>query len=215
MMIFKRAVQLATTAFLLFACLSAIADSRTTLWQVEGKSNRIYLLGSIHLLRASDYPLPPAIESAYADADTLVMELDMDDMDPLAMQGLVMELGMLPPGTSLEDALGPTHYQRAASMAAEIQVPITMMGTMKPWLAAMTVEVLIMSRLGFDPNQGVEMHLMRKAGTDGKEIRGFESERDQLEILDGLSSAAQRDMLLSTLEEGGKLADLLDDLIVA
>src|SRR4249919_539617 len=68
---------------------SAFADGLHSLWVIQGKQNTVYLLGSIHLLRASE-SIPIEIDAAYRDADTLVMEIDMDDLDPLAAQETTM-----------------------------------------------------------------------------------------------------------------------------
>jgi len=51
------------------------------LWEVHGKHNTVYLLGSIHVLRPSDYPLAPAVLKAYADSKSLVMEINLAEMD--------------------------------------------------------------------------------------------------------------------------------------
>src|SRR4026209_2280762 len=48
------------------------------LWSLQGKTNKVYLLGSFHLLKATE-TLPAAMDAAYADAEALVMEIDMDD----------------------------------------------------------------------------------------------------------------------------------------
>lgn len=49
-----------------FVCLFvAQAASSLPLWELEGTRGRVQLLGSIHFLRASDYPLPEAMERAY------------------------------------------------------------------------------------------------------------------------------------------------------
>ena len=79
----------------------ALADSvghPVTLWMAEGTANRVYLLGSVHLLRAQDHPLPRVIDDVYEDAETLYMELDMDDLDPLLLQSTINRLGMLDEG---------------------------------------------------------------------------------------------------------------------
>ena len=191
------------------------ADHPVTLWQVDGDTNSVFILGSIHLLRNSDYPIPSIIYGAYDEAEVLIMELDMDDMDPMQTQALVRELGMIADGKSLEDVIGERAYAQAAALADDLQIPLTMLAGSKPWLAAVMVETLILTRVGFDPMQGIEMHLMTKAGNDGKEILGFETERQQLEMLDGLSLAAQREMLLQTLKDGSRIEELLDDIIDA
>ena len=191
------------------------ADHPVTLWQVDGNTNSVFILGSIHLLRNSDYPIPSVIYSAYDEAEVLIMELDMDDMDPMRTQALVRELGMIADGNSLEDVIGERDYAKAAALADDLQIPLTMLAGSKPWLAAVMVETLILTRVGFDPMQGIEMHLMTRAANDGKQLLGFETERQQLEMLDGLTLAAQRDMLLQTLKDGGRIEELLDEIIDA
>ena len=91
------------------------ADSeRHILWSLKGKTNTVYLLGSFHLLKASE-TLPAAIDSAYADAEKLVMEIDMDDLDPVQMQQAAAELAMLPPTSPCSSswARKPTSNSRA------------------------------------------------------------------------------------------------------
>ncbi len=186
-----------------------------TLWRAEGATNTVYLLGSIHLLRASDHPLPTTINSAYEDAEVLVMELDMDDLDPMAMQQLFNENGVLQDGTTLEDLMGESLYAEAAAAAEAIDIPIEMLAQSEPWLAAITVEMMALYRIGFNPMLGIEMHMTSKAVGDGKPIRGLEQAEEQLQFLDGLSLQAQRDMLLQTLEEGAAIGETIDEMIRA
>jgi len=196
----------------------ALADSAghpVTMWMAEGTSHRVYLLGSVHLLRAQDHPLPRIIDDVYDEAETLYMELDMDDLDPLLMQATINRLGMLDEGTSLQDVMGVELYAEAKARAAELELPLDMLERTEPWLAAITVEQLALARIGFNPSYGVEMHLLKKASSDGKEILGFESVEQQLAYLDGLSLDAQRDLLMQTLAESAAIQDLMDDLILA
>jgi uncharacterized protein YbaP (TraB family) len=196
----------------------ALADSAghpVTMWMAEGTSNRVYLLGSVHLLRAQDHPLPQIIDQVYEEAETLYMELDMDDLDPLLMQSTINRLGMLDEETSLRDVMGDDLYAEATARAAELELPLEILERTEPWLAAITVEQLALSRIGFNPSYGVEMHLLKKASGDGKEILGFESVEQQLAYLDGLSLDAQRDLLMQTLAESAAIEELMDDLILA
>ncbi len=185
------------------------------MWEAQGDHNRIYILGSIHLLRASDYPIPPAIYEAYDEAESLIMELDMDDMDPLETQALVMELGMLKDGSTLESELGSRDYAKAIQLAEAIEIPLEMLAGTKPWLAAVTVETMMLTRVGFNPANGIEMHLMARATNDGKEVTGLETARQQIEMLNDLSPKAQNEMLMQTLAEGGQIEAMLDEIIDA
>lgn len=185
------------------------------LWQVNSEQNRVYLLGSIHLLREQDYPIPSAIYDAYENAETLIMELDMDDMDPVEGQVLTKELGMIQDDRTLNDLMGSDRYREAETLAAAAQVPIALLAKSEPWYAAMTVEIMLLMRMGFNPQYGIETHFMNLAADDGKEILGFETMQQQLELLDGLSPEAQRDMLIQVLAKGIELHELMDSLIDA
>lgn len=204
--------------WLLLLPLTAAADSGghpVTLWMAEGASNTVYLLGSVHLLRKEDHPLPSVIDAAYDDAETLFMELDMDDLDPLATQATINRLGMLDEDQSLRDVMGEELYDDALLAADALDIPLDMLSQTEPWFAAITVEQLALTRIGFNPMYGIEMHMMTKAIRDGKAIQGFESVEQQLGFLDGLSPGAQRDLLMQTLAEGANIRDIMDRLIVA
>jgi len=186
-----------------------------SMWQVDGQQNRIFLLGSIHLLREKDYPIPSAIIDAYKEAETLVMELDMDDMDPVESQSLATELGLIADGRTLADLLGPTTYAEAEKLALAATIPLNLLSGAEPWYAAMNVELMLLMRIGFNPALGIETHLMEMAAYDQKEILGFETMRQQLELLDGLSADAQREMFMQALSEGSAMLELMDGMIDA
>ena len=79
-----------------------------------------------------------------------------------------------------------------------------MLSRTEPWYAAMTVELMMLNRMGFNPALGIEMHMMSMATRDGKRIDGFETIDEQLQFLDSMSLQAQRDMLMATLEESAR-----------
>ena len=186
-----------------------------SLWQVDGSQNRGYLLGSIHMLRAQDHPLPSAIYIAYDDAEKLIMELDMDDLNPVESQALSNELGLIQDGRSLNDLMGDELYAEAERLAVASQIPLALLANAEPWFAAMNVEIMLLMRMGFNPALGVETKLMELAQSDDKEISGFETIREQLEFLDGLSPEAQREMLIQALADGTEMREMMDGMIDA
>ena len=203
--------------FALLVSASTLADGGhpVTMWMAEGAANRVYLLGSVHLLRQQDHPLPGVIDYAYEDAETLFMELDMDDLDPIAMQATLNRLGLLGEGESLEGVLGEDLYAEAKRSADELDIPLDMLQQTEPWYAAITIEQIALTRIGFNPLYGVEMHLTQQATRDGKPIYGFETVDEQLEFLDGLSQDAQRELLMQTLAESKDISGVMDELIDA
>jgi len=204
------------TAVLLAAGPAIAAESHpVSMWKIQGDGNVVYLLGSVHLLRRDDHPLPAVIEAAYDDAESLYMELDMDALDPIAVQAASNRLGLIEGGGTLAQVMGDARYAEAARLAAAMDVPFDLLSKTEPWLAAVTVEQMALLRIGFNPLYGIEMHMAMKASQDGKPIDGFETVDEQLEFLDGLSLDAQINLLMQTLAEGAGLESLMDDMIDA
>ena len=188
----------------------ATAASSLPLWELQDARGQVRLLGSIHFLRASDYPLPPAMERVYDEADVLVMELDMDDLDPLQAQAVITQLAVDPQGRNLEALIGAQAYAKASKGAAAIDVQLDLMQAFEPWFAALQVTQLRLVQLGFDPNLGLEQQWAVRARQDGKEVRGLETLGDQLGALDTMPADVQKEFLLITIEEAVRAEAMID-----
>jgi uncharacterized protein YbaP (TraB family) len=196
------------------ASVAPAASERHALWSVQGKSNTVYLLGSVHFLSESEQ-LPAVMDEAYRKARELVMEIDMDDLDPAEMQKATLELGVLPPDSSLEQQLGRETYARVADKAREAGIDPAMLARFRPWLAAITLVQLHMTRIGLDPDSGVERRFAARASRDGKPIRGLETLREQLGMLAALSEEQQREFLLYSVEDTERMTQEIDELLRA
>src|SRR5688572_14419248 len=53
----------------------AHAPPTPLLWKVSDADSSVYLLGSFHVLKASDYPLSKDVEAAFTDAERTVFEV--------------------------------------------------------------------------------------------------------------------------------------------
>jgi uncharacterized protein len=175
------------------------------LWEVHGKHNTVYLMGSIHVLRPSDYPLAPAMLKAYGDAKALFMEVDLNEMDSIKMQTELMASARLPEGKTLPAIMGDQRYKRAQTLAQEVGVDIGIFDAFAPWFVAEAISQLQLQQLGFQPKAGVEMFFLDKARADGKSVAGLETIHDQIALFDGMSMDSQADYLISSLEEAHDL----------
>ncbi len=59
----------------------------------------------MHVLRPSDYPLPPSVDGLIERAELIVMEIDLDDVDAAAQQRVILATAMLPQGTVLKNVV--------------------------------------------------------------------------------------------------------------
>jgi uncharacterized protein YbaP (TraB family) len=198
-------------------CLSAAhaADpQKHSLWSLKGKNNTVYLLGSVHFLSAAE-KLPKALDDAYENAEVLLMEIDMDDLDPLETQQVTMELGVLPAGDSLEKQLGQPTYSRLVARAQDVGIDPSLLNRFQPWFAAMTLVQLQLMKMGLEPTSGVEQRFTTRAVADKKPIHGLETLRGQLGMLAGLPARQQREFLLYSIDDADRMAQEIDDLLSA
>lgn len=185
------------------------------LWEVHGRHNTVYLLGSIHVLRPADYPLAPAVLQAYANAASLVMEINLAEIDAEQVSSEMLAGALLPDGRTLPAILGPRRYSHAESLAHQVGLELSTFDQFAPWFAAEAISQLQLMQLGFQPQSGVEMYFLERARTDGKSIAGLETVHDQIALFEALSMDAQAEYLLSSLEQAHELPQQVDAMVHA
>ena len=111
-----------------YAAPAAQAPGKHFLWKVTSPDgHEAYLLGSVHVLSKSFYPLSPVIDQAFAASKTLVEEIDLDEMnDPGTMAGL-MGKAMLPAGQTLDQVVSKETYAAVQKRAEANGLPVQML----------------------------------------------------------------------------------------
>jgi uncharacterized protein YbaP (TraB family) len=185
---------------------SLAAHAGSPVWAIHGDHNTVYLAGSVHLLKADDSKLPAGFDRAYKGSKTLVMELAMDKVDPMATASWMMENGMLKDGTTLRATIGDERYNRVSKEAERLGIPMEAADMLQPWVLALQLIEMQYMQLGFDPQKGVEQQLTHDAQADGKPISGLETMDEQLGVLQGLSKSDQAkflDMAVTEMHDVG------------
>jgi len=180
---------------------SLSAHAASPVWAVRGAHNTVYLAGSIHMLPADDAALPPGFARSYADSARLVMELDLGKFDPMEGMTWMMDHGALPAGTNLRAVLGEQRYGRVSAAALGLGLPMAALDSLAPWVVGIEITDLAYEHEGYDPEQGVEEQLVRRAEKDGKPTAGLETLPEELSSLTELSSADQIRMLDQTVDD--------------
>jgi len=194
---------------------TAQADTLHSLWEIHGAHNTVYLLGSIHVLRPGDYPLPKAVLNAYSDAKSVLMEINLDEMNSPLVQAEMLASAMLPEGKTLQSVLGPKGYSHAETLARTVGVELSTFDSFAPWFVAEAISQLQLAQMGFDPQSGVEMFFAGHAQTDGKTISGLETAHDQIALFQAMSLETQANYLLASLEEAHDLPKQVNSMVQA
>jgi len=186
--------------------------AQTSVWQASNGENTVYLAGTVHMLRAADYPLPAAFDQAYAQADALYFEINIDDMNAVGAQMTLMEQLMYTDGRNIESVLSPEAYDALTTFTADLGVPMMILQNMKPGMLVSTLEILSMQQLGFTP-QGVDMYFHQRAKADGKAIAGFETVEQQIGFLAGMGVGEESEFIMMSLEELEKISTDIEVLV--
>jgi uncharacterized protein len=214
-----RGLLCALAACLLMLPVAAAGTESSMVWRVSGPEGNLYLAGSIHVLRADDYPLPDAFDAAWAATDTIFMEIDPAVLLDPSAAAPYMHLLLNDGGRTLDEFLS-----RSATRAEvrEIQersraqgVDLASLQPFRPWAAAVTVMQAALLRGGYDPAWGVDQRLGARALSEGRPAIGLETLEDQLSIFAGFTPAQEAQFLLGMLRDANDLETEVRPLINA
>ncbi|MBS7458722.1 TraB/GumN family protein [Coralloluteibacterium stylophorae] len=198
--------------WLLLLCMAGAAQARQgppqpLLWSVETGDHRVWLLGSIHVMRADDYPLAPVVERAFADAEHVVFEVDPGEALSAATAPQMLAAAQAGPGESPAQLLGPRDYARLQAVAAGQGVAPALLAGFRPWFVNLSLALAAASRSGLDNQLGLDVVLMRRALAAGKATSGLERAADQIEAIAGAPLDEQLVALRRVIEEPSLLQD--------
>lgn len=195
--------------------LSAAPLAAAPLWQVEGEHGSVLLLGSIHLLREADQPLPERVQAAYQHASRVVMEVTPDELAPAASRAALQRVGVSAAGRSVAELLAPAQMQQAQRLAAGAGLDLRQVAAYEPWFATLLLYNGALAALGYDGALGVERQLAAWAEADGTPVDGLETLDEQLQLFKQLDAGLQVQVLMKTLAELAGIEDQAVQLVEA
>ena len=174
--------------------LSFVSRGRAaSVWKVTSASgNVLYLAGSIHALKSTDYPLPSAYNRAFDASDRLVCEVDPKALEE-SSKGL-LKAGEYPWSDSLKNHVDPRTYDYLRRLFKLMDVPETKFARYRPWFLSLMLQEPALH--GMSETLGVEEFLTRRAQANSKPVLGLESAREHADIFLGLTDRQSEAMLL-------------------
>jgi len=176
------------------------ASSHHSLWKVQGKRATIYLLGSVHALQEKDYALASVIENAFTSSRVVAFETDIGELESPALAMKILSKSQLPEGQTLENVLSPEIYKTFMKHVEESGTPAVMVERMKPAMAAITLEVFELMKMGLNPENGVDKHFYPLAKSRVMEIIPLKSVDYQMDLVTGFSKEEGELLMKSTLK---------------
>lgn len=178
------------------------------LWKAERGGNAVYLLGSLHVLRPSDYPLHPAVDAAFDDAERLAFELDPVEVRSPALASEMLRRARFEGGATLMGSVPEAGRAALADALRRHQLPPESVDGMEPWFVGVMLALRTAMEAGFDPNLGLDGHLMQRGEAAGKPAIGLERASDQFDAIEAPPLDEQVAALLQSLEADDMGAEL-------
>jgi uncharacterized protein YbaP (TraB family) len=212
--------------FILFACSLTVTAAekpapapknspgkklpKCCVWRVTSAKAPFYLVGSIHSLSKSDYPLPSAYELAFNDSQRLVFEYDPNKDDEF--QKKLSEAGKYPDGQDIRNKINPrtlawlrentqfiswNYSDKEKRYHANVKNFDAALRYKPWWIADHFFDVRSYSDVS--DTDGVDSHLETRARKAGKELGGLETVDEHVAVLGKLSDRDGEILLLDTL----------------
>jgi uncharacterized protein YbaP (TraB family) len=173
------------------------ACAESFLWEVSSLTNRVYLFGTVHAGKSVWYPLPKAVEDAFADSRVLVVEADVTDTGAMARSAAAM---VYKPPATLQTHMPPEQYARFRRYVARYGLPEDQVVQMKPFMAVSLLVFNEWARAGYLPDFGVDAYLINKAKEEHKRIAEIEGVDMQIRLMDSLTEAENVALFKGTLD---------------
>jgi hypothetical protein len=185
-------------------------------WVVDSEQKgRLYLCGTIHILREQDYPLAPGYEAAYMFSDKLVLELPPGESSSPELTKKMAQLGLFSADTSLEANVSAEAWKSVQAWARRRGLDSSSMNRFRPWFVSILMTAKEYAELGATPDLGVDTHFSERAKADGKPGVGLETGDFQLQMFAALTNRQQQEMLDQTLAEVSTVAQEYEKMIQA
>ena len=174
--------------------------AQSSVYKVTGNGNTVYIGGSIHFLREQDYPLPKAFDEAYYNAEILVFETDIKEVNNPATTQKLLSAMMYQDDRTLKTELKEDVYHKLDSVCKLNGIIISQLDKFTPVLVSQLLSKQILAKIGVTSN-GVDVHFNNKAMKDKKPVFQLESVDEQVGFLKNLGEGNENELILYTIDE--------------
>lgn len=174
--------------------------SESSVWKISKENKSLYIGGTCHALRSSDYPLPPEFDHAYSLADTLVFEMDPSLAKDPNFTFQLLRASSYTDKRSLKTILSAKTYEMLAEKCQQNGFSVERFNKTKPCMVMMLLMVEELAKLGAN-EEGVEIYYHTKGLEDGKKILALETAEFQIELLASLGEGIENTMIFYGLKD--------------
>lgn len=186
------------------------ATRHPLLWKVSDADNSVYLLGSFHMLKPDDLPLPAEVDRAFEDSASLLFEVDPTVLEsPETMAEAQRYMGYDDGKTTLSSVIPKATSERLGTLLSAGGNSLQAVEQYEPWAVSTMLSLGLMQALGFRQDLGVDRWMAERAAEAGKPAGGLETAADGFAALDAVPYPEQVHDLDEFLDDPRKTVNRL------
>lgn len=187
-------------ALVITCLLFALKAHANSVWLLSKNQQHIYLIGTIHMLTPSDYPLSNVYLTALKHSEQLILETPLDEFSAPQNIQLMLKENSYPEGDNLLNHISEELEEALKSACQTVDIPLSVIARYKPAFAALMLTNAHMQKLGATAT-GLDEHLLTQAKELQIKTLGFETVQEHLDVLKALNEQGAENLLQNTLLE--------------
>jgi uncharacterized protein YbaP (TraB family) len=193
---------------------ASVSFADTSLFEVTNKQGEtIYLGGTIHLMRPSDFPLPDEFQQTFDKTDVLVLEADLQKASSPEFGLQMMQMMMYRDGKNLSLDLRPEVWKELQDYATQNQIPVGQYMQFKPFMACLLMVIHHGQKSGL--TAGVDAYFNQQARMLQKKTGELESSEEILAFMETMNDQDPNSMVISTLRDLKSMDEMMVSLTKA
>ncbi len=199
--------------FMLLLSISVLF-SKALVYEISDEKGKFYIGGTIHVLRATDYPLPLEYNKVFNKSNIIVFETDIEKLDSFSSQREFLKSMSYKDSKNLENYLSQGSIDQLKLYCKNNNLSYKSMKKFKVSLAVLNIMMNEMQKVGVSGN-GIDKHYFVMAKEKNKKISYLESVQKQIKILSSMGEGKEDAYLIESLKEAYSLNEDIVKLIKA
>lgn len=176
---------------------SLLAD--TAVYEVSKGKQKMYLAGTIHMLRAQDFPPPVEFDAAYGASQKIFFETDLQKAKAPEFGQRFAQAMMLPNNGTLKDVLNADTWAALQAFSTKNEYPLSQTMIFNPAMTSILISMAEAKKFG--AGEGIDAYYDKAARADNKFIGELESVDDVITYMKLFAQEDSNKLINSTLKD--------------
>ena len=167
----------------------------------EGSSNKIYILGTIHIGNLKNTEFADYVLKAFNESHYVAAEIDNEDENDDLLADLVKMT--YPEGDSIKNHMSEESYNKLMKFVDENDLDLGLIekDSLNLEYYSQTVTQVVIEKSKLNTEDGIDNYFVNKAKKDGKKFMEVESSEFQGEVLSSLPDKFYENMIIKAIDD--------------